>query len=406
MSIKTLSSVAVLTLAGVTSVAAEPVIDGAFEIQPYEMPNGQGYRHMTSAINEQAKELILFGGLVGSPSSGPYNFNVYTLDLTKSPSEQQWEQRSTESVVLSPWFTSTRGFIELNNNYYLACDDSDQNAIYTFNPDTYKFELLSTSTLPPEVNGGDCCAVGVTITNSRDHNQNKEERIYILGGRNEYYFAPGNQSPLPNVRYYSITHGEWGQAQDLNVGRSHLGCVSVEQKGEPLIYAIGGGDQQTGEALRSMEVYNVIQDEWTLYDDYFPEGKGRTRLGVKNIDDKYLLLIGGDSTCAGGGSPNNCAPDQPVTWVDMVDIKNDNRLISGDGVIPQLQLPRQTPATSLREIKGKNRKGKSDHQKDKSVLYVVGGRTRNEAGLDVLPTTEVLSFDRINVENLQPKNRP
>jgi hypothetical protein len=388
--VRTLIPVVLLALVWVPSASSfdsEFIIDGEFEVQPYELPDGQGYRHMTSIINEANEELILFGGISRGTRALPRNRDVFTLDLTKSSSEQEWEYRSTEPDMPRPWFTSTRGFIEIDGNFYLACNDEDEDTVYAFDPNTYTFEVLSTSYLTdPDLNAGDCSAVGVTILNSRKGHPNNEERIYIIGGRNDF------QSPVSAVRYYSITFNEWRRVADLNVGRSHLGAVSVERSGEPLIYAIGGGNSPLGHTLRSIEIYNVIEDEWTLYDDYFPEGEGRTRVGVQNMDDKYLLLIGGDSTCAGGGTPNLCDPDQPVTWVDMIDIKN-NRLISDGSLIPQLNTARQTPATSLRERKGNN-------QQDKYVLHVVGGRTRVGDDLPPLPTTEVLSFDQINVENI------
>lgn len=380
MLFKTLISALLLGLVWATPALSFDIIDGVFEVQPYELPDGQGYRHMTATINEASEELILFGGIGGSPAVGPYNRKVYTLDLKQSTSEQEWEERNSDAVVPRPWFTSTRGFIEIDGKYYLACDDTDQDAVYAFNPDKYAFKLLSTSNLQgQELNAGDCTAVGVT--------KNKEDRIYIIGGRNNF------EDPTKAVRYYSITNNEWKRVADLQIGRSHLGAVSVEQRGVPLIYVIGGGNSPAGEALRSIEVYDVIENKWTLYDDYFPEGKGRTRLGVQNIDNKYLLLIGGDSSCAGGGLNNLCEADQPTTWVDMIDIKNNNRLLSGENLLPQLKTPRQTPATILRKAEGNN-------QQDKYVLYVVGGRTRVGNSLPPLTTTEVLSFHRINVENI------
>ena len=114
------TSVAVpcLALAWATAASADddfgsrPIIDGEFEIQPYLLPNGQGYRHLTSMINEANSELILFGGLGDGPPSPPtpINHKVYTLDLDEAPSQQEWEERSTDNVVAAPWFTSTRGF--------------------------------------------------------------------------------------------------------------------------------------------------------------------------------------------------------------------------------------------------------------------------------------------------------
>ena len=114
-----------------------------------------------------------------------------------------------------------------------------------------------------------------------------------------------------------------------------------------------------------MEVYNVNLDEWTLYDDYFPEGEALSRMGaLQVIDDEYILISGGDSECAGGGScERNCEDDQPRTWVSLIDIKRNNRLISDDDLIPQLKIPRQTPATALIKREGKYE------------LYVVGGQT-------------------------------
>ena len=311
-------------------------------------------------INEANNELVLFGGLGDGPPfpPTPMNHKVYTLDLEKAPSEQEWEERSTDDVIPEPWFTTTRGFIEFGDRAYLACDDFEVNGVYAFDPVTYAFELLSESTLDPQFKTSDCCAVGVTLKSRSGHGE-AEERIYLVGGGNEF------ASPLPYVRYYSITHDRWERVADLNLSRRHMGCVSIKQRGKPLIYAIGGGDETTGEALRSIEVYDVLNDEWTLYDDFFPEGGGRTRMSVQSVDDKYILVIGGDVSCTGG----MCQPGHPLTTVDIIDIRSGNTLISSDEhVIPQLNSPRQTPATSLRKSSG-------DNQEDRYVLHVVGGQT-------------------------------
>ena len=69
--------------------------------------------------------------------------------------------------------------------------------VYTFDPVTYAFDLLSESTLDPQLKTSDCCAVGVTLKNRGGHGE-VEERIYLIGGGNDF------ASPLPYVRYYSI----------------------------------------------------------------------------------------------------------------------------------------------------------------------------------------------------------
>lgn len=106
---------ATFTLATLAACSAE------FELQPYELPDDQGYRHMTAMIHDD--ELIAFGGLGnGGPfPPTPMNHNVYTLDLEASPDDQEWHLRSTDAVVEKPWFTSTKGFIEIAGSHYLAC---------------------------------------------------------------------------------------------------------------------------------------------------------------------------------------------------------------------------------------------------------------------------------------------
>jgi hypothetical protein len=385
-------AVACLSLAWTNGASSDhdlgprPVIDGEFKIQPYELPGGQGYRHLTSMINEARKELVLFGGLGDGPPfpPTPMNHNVYTLDLKKRPSEQEWELRSTDDVIPEPWFTTTRGFVQLGERTHLACDDSEVNGVYAFDPKTYSFELVSESTLPPQFNTSDCCALGVTLRDHRDPG-GKEERIYFVGGGNEF------ASPVPYVRYYSITHDRWERVADLNVSRRHAGCASVKRRGKPLLYAIAGGNEMIGEALRSIEVYDVINDKWTLYEDFLPESGGRTRMSVQSVDDDFLLVIGGDASCTGG----LCPEGRPISTVDVIDIRSGNELISSEEhLIPQLNSPRQTPATSLWKRSGRG-------HKDRYVLHVVGGQTVDpddeEDGTDVLTTTEVLTFDRIKV---------
>lgn len=354
-------------------------LDGepGFEVQPYVLPNGQGFRHMTAFVNELRNEIVAFGGLGnGGPSPPtPMNHNVYTLDLSQPPEARDWVLRSTDAVVAMPWFTSTRGFIRLGDRDYLACDDTNTDTVYRFDRNTYAFTEVSSSTLPEETRAGDCCAVGVTITNARDGQENGEERIYILGGRNDVV------DPTTSVRYYSVTHDRWERAADLNEGRSHLGCVSSVQNGQPMIYAIGGGNGPAGTALRSMEVYDVARDQWTRQGDFLPAG--RTRLAIQNIDDAFLLLVGGDAACAGGGQGNRCPGDHPLTNVDLVDIRADNQLVSGlDHGIPQLELPRHTPATAVRTVS------------NLYELYAIGGRTLVGSSLAVTTTTEELTFDQ------------
>lgn len=361
------------------------VIDGEFETQTFQVPGGQGYRHMTAFISDIKKEMVLFGGLGNGPPSPPtpMNHNIYSIDLKKPLAQQEFKLRGTDNVVDSPWFTSTRGFVDSGGTYFLACSDTNDDAVYSFDPRTFRFSFLSRSTLGAEIAAGDCCAVAMKVPDIfTAYEYDWEERIYILGGRND-------TSPVvPYVRYYSITYNRWGRAPDLNVPRSHLGCAMAKPKGRPVLYAVGGGDSTQGVALRSMEVYDLLSDKWTLYENFLPQG--RTRLGVQNFENSYLMLIGGDTACAGGGPGNRCTGDHPLTSVDLVDLKNGNRFISSaDNVIPQLSTPRQTPATAISKV---TKGGKNSY-----TLYVTAGRTINDGTLGVATSTETLSFDGINV---------
>ncbi|MBX3191838.1 MAG: hypothetical protein KF819_32910 [Labilithrix sp.] len=365
-------SVLFLSLAG---CADHVSIAGDFELQPYELP--KGYRHMTALIDEERKELVLFGGLGNGGPMPPtaMNHHIFTLDLRKPAAQRAWVMKPADTIVQAPWFTSTRGFVEVGNKTYLTCSDTDANEIYEFDKKSREFRWLSTSNLPPEVNAGDCCAVGVKVE-GRGRGKKDDVRIYVLGGRNDVV------SPVPYARYYSVTYDKWVKVANLNVGRSHLGCAPVETRRGPAIYAVGGGNSTAGTTLRSVEVYDVERDTWTLYGEMLPEG--RSRLAVQNLDDEFLMLIGGDAACAGGGAGNLCTGDRPLANVDLIDMKRNNRFISGtDHWIPQLLTPRQTPATALRKKK----------HGDEWELHVIGGRTPAGAQLDVTTSSEVLSFD-------------
>lgn len=197
-----------------------------------------------------------------------------------------------------------------------------------------------------------------------------DDRIYILGGRNNVH------NPATMVRYYSVTRDHWERVSDMHEARSHLGCAAATRRHRSKIYAVAGGNSPLGVSMTSVEVYDVKKDSWKLHEDLLPDG--RTRVAVENINDKLLMVIGGDSTCAGGGGAN-CAPDQPLTAVDLIDIRRRPRLLSRDKLeVPQLLYPRQTPATATRA---------DEHSFE---LYVVGGRTRDENGQGVLTTTERL----------------
>lgn len=375
---------------------------GQFQVQRYRLPNDQGYRHLTAFINDEKSELTLFGGLDNGPPPTPnnptlFNDKVYTLNLSAPESRRVWRERSTDTVVSEPWFTSTHGFVEVDDEVYLACDDSNENGVYRFDPDDYTFELLSTPPAPTDSNSDDiratdCCAVGVKLDSGDDE---EEVRIYMIGGRGR----TSDPDPVPYVRYYSVTYNRWEQVADLNVGRSHTGCAAVQTHGGLSIYAVAGGDTPGSTSLRSLEVYDVAEDEWTLYPDFiapaFPTDQdpllrrqGRTRLSVQAVGDKLLMLIGGDAACAGGGQGVVCN-DYPLTNVDLIELGREPRFISGvDSGVPQLNIPRQSPGTALRKKRGK-------HGADRYELYVVGGKTRTgaENTTSVAPSTEVVSFE-------------
>ena len=80
--------------------------------------------------------------------------------------------------------------------------------------------------------------------------------------------------------------------------------------------------------------------------------------------------------------------------MDLIDIEDDNSFISSDVYsIPQLHIPRQTPAASV------IRKG------DEYSLYVIGGRSRfckgvqTSNGLCELATTERIIFEGIEIDD-------
>ena len=374
------------------------LFDVEFELQNFLVPASNtpesdfGFRHMTAtlSVSPPNRKLILFGGLGnGGPNPPtPMNSDIFTLNVDEpDPWKQEWTTQQTDDVVEKPWFTSTRGFVEIGKKKYLTCDDGDDNAVYGFDPETYKFKFLSRAndTLTNKFSAGDCCAVG--------HKVRGDERIYIMGGRNDASAG----SPVTYTRYYSVTYDKWKMVTGLNDGRSHLGCVAVTGKNnKKLIYALGGADSPNGEAKSSIEVYDVKKDKWTDLETSLSEG--RTRMAVQNVDDKYIMVIGGDATCP-GGTGAMCASDQPLTTVEVIDIGDYHNILTAEDGVPQLIKRRQTPATVLREIK-------SGDQKTRYELYVIAGRTNNDNFTDqgVLNTTEILRFN--GIQGREPRPRP
>jgi len=352
----------------------------------------EGFRHITSFVNKKKNEVVLFGGINDFPFRGPndpirpINNNVFTLDLEKNLPQRKWEFRSTDDEVDAPWFTTTKGFATIGKKVYLASDDTDApNFVWSFNPKTYTFEEIATTEFEPDefTRASDGCAVGVTVP------YENEERIYHIGGRNQ---AAGGTTNA--ARYYSITNDEWIEVESMAEVRSHLGCAAVYRNGKPLIYAVGGGDGEPdpGVVYKSIEVYDVLEDEWETLSHTLLQA--RTRMGVVNVDNKHLIVVGGDATCAGGGG-SNCEADRPLDTLEVIDIKRGNKVFSSDEYqIPKLNQPRQTPATTLAVMKGKQG----------YELLLTGGHTCKSpqdpgdpcsTGIEALRNTEVLNFVKI-----------
>eukprot|EP00483_Globobulimina_turgida_P008968 UN08986 len=113
--------------------------------------------------------------------------------------------------MTEPWFTSTRGILEVNDNLYIACHDRRDGKIYSFN--AIDGTVVEISAIPFDFTE-DCCAVGVRVDD--------DDRIYITGG-----IQPTNNNPTAQVLYYSITHDKWYQTDPLNTARSHHACTAV-----------------------------------------------------------------------------------------------------------------------------------------------------------------------------------
>jgi hypothetical protein len=368
----------------------------------------QGFRHPTSYFNKRKNEVVLFGGINGFPFRWPtidpvrpVNQTVFTLKLKKKLSERKWVARATDetSVVANPWFTTTKGFVTFGKKAYLACDDQDApNFIWSFDPHTYTFEEVANTEREPTrfTRASDCCAVGLTVPYSH------EKRIYLIGGRNQ---ALGGTTRA--LRYYSITKDEWREVSPMEKKRSHMGCAAVYRHGKPFIYAIGGGDSSAenpppGVVYQSIEVYNVLKDKWKTLPHTLSQG--RTRMGVVNVKDEHLIVVGGDATCPGGGPDNPCDPDRPLDTLEVIDIKKGNRVLSSDEYeIPKLNQPRQTPATTL--VVRKSNKGWKSKKGSKYELLATGGHTCKSpqapdepcsTGIEALRNTEVLKFDEVH----------
>eukprot|EP01084_Bolivina_argentea_P128629 227334_1 len=362
--------------------------DGTFEVQSYHLDEETARRHTTAILSENTLHLV--GGFGRFGPSNP-NFkprrNVYSLNLEESNPEWKFLNNIPSDQISEPWFTSTRGLLEINNKFYMACHDKRDGKIYTFNDQDGTFSELSIIPNSFDVTE-DCCAIGVTINN--------DNRIYITGG-----VMPTNNNPTDQIIYYSINQNKWFQIDSLNTPRSHHACVAVPNANE--LYVLGGVNRTSLEVLSSIEVYDISNNKWTQFDNILDPG--RRSFGAITFTDEendFILLIGGDIRSP--GDPNGASP---LNLVQLFNV-NTHMIVTGL-VIPQLNFGRVSPGTAFGvfECDDNNDGGYSDSDDSDSIdddiicfsVFVISGQGIDGSGTSLVRTdTERLDFKITNSE--------
>jgi hypothetical protein len=290
---------------------------------------------------------------------------VYSLNLDDTNPEWTFLKDIPSGQMIEPWFTTSRGILEIDDNLYVACHDRRDGKIYSFDEQYGTFAEISA--IPFDFTE-DCCAVGITVSG--------DDRIYITGG-----IQPTNNDPTAQVIYYSISKDKWYQKDPLNTARSHHACTAVTSKSNDhnkYIYVIGGVHRTNLHVFSSIEVYDINNEAWQQYDNVLnPARRSFGAISIRRGDSNEIVLIGGD-----GRSPGDPNGADPLALVDILDVST-NTIIT-DANVPQLNFGRVSPATTF--------------DADGCIMFVVTGQDSNGVRTD----TETWNFqcdDGDEVEN-------
>ena len=177
---------------------------------------------------------------------------------------------------IQPWFVSTKGAMSLPsapNHIFITCEDDMNGQIWTFNTNTFTFDIITVMPIPLE----DCCAVS------------SDNKIYIFGG--------DDTEKVYNItQIYDYIGDEWSFGQEIPIKNGielHV-CENVKNE---FIYLFGGSNgglngylliDDTSANMNGYK-YDIGNDEWMVIENVFEDiddyAHGVTFLGSNYMRD-------------------------------------------------------------------------------------------------------------------------
>uniref|UniRef100_A0A7N1A327 F-box domain-containing protein n=1 Tax=Kalanchoe fedtschenkoi TaxID=63787 RepID=A0A7N1A327_KALFE len=114
-------------------------------------------------------------------------------------------------------------------------------------------------------------------------------KLLLLGG-----WDPQTLEPVSAVYSYNLITREWTRAASMSKARSFFACTAV---GGNRVYVAGGHDSQKN-ALKSAEVYDADEDEWTTLPEMEQERDECHGMSWRD-EDKFWVVSGYGTDCQG-----------------------------------------------------------------------------------------------------------
>ena len=230
------------------------------------LPTSLSPSRRASAVLENECEILLFGGLNGSPP----DIVATVTSLNTLEEDPEWtELGEVASDMEQPWFPTTKGALIINNKIYVTCEDAADGKIWQYSRDSNTFTLINDENRMP-FPSEDCCAFGIN------------DEIYIFGGQN-------SGTSFGYVQIYNIKDDEWRLGSEMYIAREDMACSVVDNE---IVYLFGG--QQGDEILDSVEKYYVATDSWQFFDEALnPARRSFPAAYIPNTNE--ILLVAG--TC-------------------------------------------------------------------------------------------------------------
>ena len=199
---------------------------------------------------------------------GSYGGSIYLLGGQPAnawPEDPNNDHQLVTYSISDNNFTDKQTFlgISVSNDGQFYTQTQDQiitlgprgSALWAYNMTSNTFTVLQEN-IPVDVEASSACLASTA------------EYIFVLGGI--HHPAGGSSTVLSNAQVLHLTSSDWFNASNMNVARTLLSCIAVEDGTFSALYAIGGDEdgfsRSTSEKMPISDRDTMAQSNWTSID--------------------------------------------------------------------------------------------------------------------------------------------